>query len=44
MLDTQGAVVRNAKVAATSLDTGEVREVISGDSGGCTLPELRAGR
>lgn len=44
VLDPQGAVVPNAKVTATSLDTGEVREVTSGDSGGYTLPELRAGR
>lgn len=44
VLDPQGAVVPNAKITATSLDTGEVREVTSGDSGGYTLPELRAGR
>ena len=44
VLDPQGAVVPNAKVTATSLDTGEVREVTSGDSGGYMLPDLRAGR
>jgi len=42
--DPTGAVVPNAKVTATSLDTGEVREVTSGDSGSYTLPELKAGR
>src|ERR1044071_5293760 len=42
--DPQGAVVPNAKVTATSLDTGETRQAPTGDSGGYTLPELRAGR
>src|SRR5919112_6088133 len=42
--DPQGAVVPNAKVTATSLDTGEVREVTTGDSGSYTMPELKAGR
>ncbi|HWW77369.1 MAG TPA: carboxypeptidase-like regulatory domain-containing protein, partial [Pyrinomonadaceae bacterium] len=42
--DPTGAVVPNAKVTATSLDTGEVREATSGDSGSYTLPELKAGR
>jgi uncharacterized protein YqkB len=42
--DPTGAVVPNAKITATSLDTGEVREVTSGDEGSYTLPELRAGR
>jgi hypothetical protein len=42
--DPTGAVVPNAKITATSLDTAEVREVTSGDAGSYTLPELRAGR
>ncbi len=42
--DPTGAVVPNAKITATSLDTAEVREATSGDEGGYTLPELRAGR
>src|ERR1044071_7448514 len=39
-----GAPAPTAKVTATSLDTGETREATTGDSGGYTLPELRAGR
>src|SRR5919205_3379652 len=42
--DPNGAVVSSAKITATSLDTGEVREVTTGDEGGYTLPELKAGR
>lgn len=42
--DPTGAVVPNAKVTATSLDTGEVREVTTGDEGSYTLPQLAAGR
>jgi hypothetical protein len=41
--DPSGAVVPNAKVTATSIDTGEMRETTTGDEGGYTLPELRAG-
>jgi hypothetical protein len=41
--DPGGAVVPNAKVTATSQDTGEVREVTSSDEGNYTLPELKAG-
>ena len=42
--DPTGAVVPNAKVTATSLDTGETREVATGDEGSYTLPQLAAGR
>jgi hypothetical protein len=42
--DQSGAVVPDAKVTATSLDTGEVREATSSGEGSYTLPELRAGR
>jgi hypothetical protein len=42
--DPTGAVVPNAKITATSLDTAEVREVTSSGEGSYTLPELRAGR
>lgn len=42
--DPSGAVVQNAKVTATSLDTGEVRETTTGGEGSYTLPELKAGR
>jgi len=41
--DPGGAVIANAKVTATSMDTGEVREVTSSDEGNYTLPELKAG-
>jgi hypothetical protein len=42
--DPQGAVVPNAKIIATSLDTGEAREAATSDEGTYTLPELKAGR
>ncbi|HEV3470896.1 MAG TPA: TonB-dependent receptor [Pyrinomonadaceae bacterium] len=42
--DPGGAVVANAKITATSLETGEAREAATSDEGGYTLPELRAGR
>jgi hypothetical protein len=42
--DPTGAVVPNAKVTATSLDTGEVREVTTGEQGNYTMPEVKAGR
>jgi hypothetical protein len=42
--DPTGAVVPNAKVTATSLDTGETREATSGGEGSYTLPQLAAGR
>ncbi|HLM57166.1 MAG TPA: TonB-dependent receptor, partial [Pyrinomonadaceae bacterium] len=42
--DPNGAVVATAKVTATNLDTGEVREATTGDEGSYTFPELRAGR
>jgi hypothetical protein len=41
--DPGGAVVQNAKITATSLDTGEVREATTNAEGNYTLPELRAG-
>jgi hypothetical protein len=41
--DKAGAIVSKAKVTATSLDTGEVREATSSDDGNYTLPELKAG-
>lgn len=41
--DPSGAVVANAKITATSLDSGEVREVTTSDEGNYTLPELKAG-
>jgi len=42
--DQSGAVVPGARVTATSLDTGEVREATSSGEGNYTLAELRAGR
>ncbi|HEX3560649.1 MAG TPA: TonB-dependent receptor [Pyrinomonadaceae bacterium] len=42
--DPSGAVVPNAKITATSLDTGEVREATTSGEGSYTLPELKAGR
>jgi Carboxypeptidase regulatory-like domain len=42
--DPSGAVVPNAKVTATSLDTGETRETTTSGEGSYTLPELKAGR
>lgn len=41
--DPTGAVVNGAKVTATSIDTGQVREATTSESGSYTLPELRAG-
>jgi hypothetical protein len=41
--DPNGGVVQNAKVTATSLETGEAREATTGDEGNYTLPELKAG-
>jgi len=41
--DPGGAVVQNAKVTATSIDTGDVREATTTEEGNFTLPELRAG-
>src|SRR5215212_9333046 len=41
--DPNGAVVASAKITATSLDTGEVREAATSDDGHYTLPELKAG-
>jgi hypothetical protein len=40
--DPTGAVVANAKVTATNLDTGEVRTVTTSDEGNYTMPELSA--
>ncbi|HVF57088.1 MAG TPA: TonB-dependent receptor [Pyrinomonadaceae bacterium] len=40
--DPSGAVVPNAKVTVTNLESGEVRETTTGDEGSFTLPELRA--
>jgi hypothetical protein len=42
--DPSGAVVPNAKVTATNLDTAEVRETTTNGEGSYTLPELKAGR
>jgi hypothetical protein len=42
--DQSGAVVQNAKVTATSMDTGTVREATTSDDGHYTLPELKAER
>jgi Carboxypeptidase regulatory-like domain len=41
--DPSGAVVPNAKVTATNLDTNEVRETTTSDVGSYQLPELKAG-
>ena len=41
--DPTGAVVPNAKITATSLDTGEVRTATTSDEGNYSLPELKAG-
>ena len=41
--DPSGAVVPNAKVTATNLDTNEVREATTSDEGRYTIPELKAG-
>jgi hypothetical protein len=40
--DPSGAVIANAKVTATNLSSGEVREVTTSDDGNYTLPELKA--
>jgi hypothetical protein len=40
--DPQGAVVPGAKITATNLNTGEVREATTSDQGTYTLPELKA--
>jgi hypothetical protein len=40
--DPGGALVPNAKVTATNLNNGEVRETITSDEGTYTLPELKA--
>ena len=40
--DQSGGVVPNAKVTATNIDSGEIRETTTGDEGGFTLPELKA--
>jgi hypothetical protein len=40
--DPNGAVVANAKVTATNLNSGEVREATTSDEGNYTLPELKA--
>jgi hypothetical protein len=39
--DPGGAIVPKAKVTATSLDTGAVREATTSDDGHYTLPELK---
>jgi hypothetical protein len=41
--DPSGALVPNAKVTATNLDTNEAREATSSGEGNFTLPELKAG-
>jgi hypothetical protein len=41
--DPSGAVVPNAKVTATNLDTNETREAVTSGEGSYTLPELKAG-
>ncbi len=40
--DPNGAVVANAKITATNLKTGDVREAVSSDDGNYTLPEMKA--
>jgi hypothetical protein len=40
--DPQGGVVEGAKVTATALDTGEVREATTSGEGTFTIPEVRA--
>lgn len=40
--DPSGAVVANARVVATNVNTGEVREATTTDEGSYSLPELRA--
>jgi hypothetical protein len=41
--DPNDAVVANAKVIVTSIDTGETRETTTGDEGIYVFPELKAG-
>src|SRR5215216_2973227 len=41
--DPSGAVVSKAKITATNLESGEVRETATSDEGNYTLPELKAG-
>src|SRR3977135_1514884 len=40
--DPNGAVVSDAKVTVTNLDSGEVREVKTTSDGAFTVPELKA--
>ncbi|HEY0404790.1 MAG TPA: TonB-dependent receptor [Pyrinomonadaceae bacterium] len=40
--DPSGALVPNAKVTATNLNSGEARETTTSDEGSYTLPELKA--
>jgi hypothetical protein len=40
--DPQGSVVPNAKVTATNINTGEVREATTSGEGSYTMPELKA--
>ncbi|MBA3256530.1 MAG: carboxypeptidase regulatory-like domain-containing protein, partial [Pyrinomonadaceae bacterium] len=40
--DPGGAVVANAKVTATNVDTGEAREATTSDEGTYTIAELKA--
>ena len=40
--DPSGALVANAKVTATNLNSGEVREVTTTDEGNYILPEMKA--
>ncbi|MGH9883586.1 MAG: carboxypeptidase regulatory-like domain-containing protein, partial [Pyrinomonadaceae bacterium] len=42
VMDQNGAVVPNAKVTATNIETNDVREVITNDDGHYTLPPLQA--
>src|SRR5687768_14273499 len=41
--DPSGAVVSKARITATNLESGEVREAATSDEGNYTLPELKAG-
>src|SRR5215216_492324 len=41
--DPTGAAVGKAKITATNLESGEVRETASSDEGNYTLPEMKAG-
>jgi hypothetical protein len=40
--DPSGAVIRDAKVKVTNVETNEVREAVTGDEGNFTLPQLQA--